>query len=155
MTCGDFDHRCVHALGKLALDVRVLRHAGVPMTSPRADADKGCCTEYITFAWTGSMSPAKCFTKASCGSHAKPCRCRKAVRVRHERCRILASGVTGEQARRGWRVGSLLAVARGGLDRLAVLVDESVAGGVSSDRLARAVGADAASVGGAVGEGGA
>ena len=46
--------------------------AGVPITSPSADADKGCCTAYITLASTGSTSAAKWFTKSSCGSHAKP-----------------------------------------------------------------------------------
>jgi len=33
--------------------------AGTPMTSPNADRASPCCTAYITFAVTGSTSPAK------------------------------------------------------------------------------------------------
>ena len=34
-------------------------HAGIPITSPNAAPARGCCTAYITFALTGSTSPAK------------------------------------------------------------------------------------------------
>src|SRR6201989_1921078 len=33
--------------------------AGTPITSPKADMASGCCTAYITVAWTGSTSAAK------------------------------------------------------------------------------------------------
>ena len=48
----------------------------------------------------------------------------------------LAGRVVGERARRSWRVRGWVGRCRGGSGCLAVLVDESVAGGVSSDRLA-------------------
>ena len=45
----------------------------------------------------------------------------------------------GEWARRSWRVRSWVGRGRGGSGCVAVLVDESAAGGVSSDRAAQAV----------------
>src|SRR5260221_1581471 len=47
--------------------------AGTPITSWKADAARACCTAYITFAFTGSTSAAKWFTKSSSDSQAKPC----------------------------------------------------------------------------------
>jgi hypothetical protein len=49
------------------------------------------------------------------------------------RCQVMC---WGSGARRSWRVAVGLAVVRGGSGCVVVLVDESVAGGVSSDRLA-------------------
>ena len=34
-------------------------HAGVPITSSNVDKGRGCCTAYMTFALTGSISAAK------------------------------------------------------------------------------------------------
>jgi hypothetical protein len=39
--------------------------AGTPITSPNADAARGCWTAYMTLALTGSTSAAKWFTKSS------------------------------------------------------------------------------------------
>jgi len=46
--------------------------AGTPITSWKPEAATGCCTAYMTRALTGSMSAAKCLTKSSSGSQAKP-----------------------------------------------------------------------------------
>src|ERR1700748_1877698 len=46
--------------------------AGTPMTSPKADMARGCCTAYITRALTGSTSAAKLFKKSSSDSQPKP-----------------------------------------------------------------------------------
>src|ERR1700683_1964501 len=45
--------------------------AGTPITSPNADMASGCCTAYITLAWTGSTSAAELGTQASSGSQAE------------------------------------------------------------------------------------
>src|SRR5476649_1861955 len=42
--------------------------AGVPITSPRVDAESGCCTANMTFACTSSTSDAKWLTKSSLGN---------------------------------------------------------------------------------------
>src|ERR1700745_704677 len=46
--------------------------AGTPITSPEAEVASGCCTAYITLAWTGSTSAAKWLTKSSSDSQLKP-----------------------------------------------------------------------------------
>src|SRR5712691_9560675 len=47
--------------------------AGTPITSWKADADKACCTAYMTLAFNGSTSAAKWLTKSSSGNQPKPC----------------------------------------------------------------------------------
>src|ERR1700735_1271021 len=44
--------------------------AGTPITSANAEVARGCCTAYITLAWTGSTSAAKWPTKSSSESQA-------------------------------------------------------------------------------------
>src|SRR6201993_4922894 len=46
--------------------------AGTPITSPKTELASGCCTAYITLAWTGSTSPAKGWMKASSGNPPNP-----------------------------------------------------------------------------------
>src|SRR5689334_12146347 len=46
--------------------------AGTPITSPKAEVARACCTAYITFALIGSTSAAKWLTKSSSDSQAKP-----------------------------------------------------------------------------------
>src|SRR5258707_12781341 len=46
--------------------------AGTPITSPKMDVASGCCTAYITLAFTGSTSAAKWLTKSSSDSQPKP-----------------------------------------------------------------------------------
>ena len=46
--------------------------AGTPITSCRVEVASACWTAYMTLAWTGLMSPAKCFRKSSSPIQAKP-----------------------------------------------------------------------------------
>src|ERR1700693_283260 len=45
--------------------------AGTPITSPKADMASGCCTAYITLAWTGSTSAAEWWAEAASDIQAK------------------------------------------------------------------------------------
>ena len=55
MSAGDLDRVDAHPLCELPFGIF---QAGVPITSSNVDTGRGCCTAYMTFALTGSISAA-------------------------------------------------------------------------------------------------
>jgi hypothetical protein len=56
VSAGDLDRVGAHPLCELPFGIF---QAGVPITSSNVDTGRGCCTAYMTFALTGSISAAK------------------------------------------------------------------------------------------------
>ena len=153
----DLDRGRAHAAGELALGVRrdrlvasppctrsaTISRPGRPSRPGRQTAASGCCTAYMTRALTGSTSAAKCLTKSSSGSQAKPCssmsRCARAGvggpcrQQRADRFALVKpEGGDVDQADDVRRVGAerghdLPAVGMAGDDRRAVLAVQHLA----------------------------